>query len=403
MVSFFDNSTGGWTTGPNSTGGTWEIGARLSFSADVPIQALRFYRHATGSGWAPSRLRFWDLSTHTLLAEVTSVTDNGAVGWQESTITPVTVDSTHTFAVTGWVANGNNFGYKLAANLGVAPVPLLWPTNCRAWANSGTTGEPTNNDNVLAWSFDVRVGDASIPPNPADPVTAGNMADSLAAWLISTNDNTHQTDGLPWLTKTVTDAIKVVTDKLGSSGSGNDLDWIAGLWRLAGDLTDAEIGLLKSLLDRQSQITGASGGGGSAFFGPGGTQVAAGVEEIITTLAAPAVQYPLSWPALSDSAWEAVDSQAFADDLWWEVPAHLYLCHFTDWAPYKTQTVLPGNTWIRRLGWWAPMKGTNLGERRYVEFSDAQLENRGLFMDGIYLSARPGSAGTVTAYLLHAV
>lgn len=410
MVSFFDNSTGGWTTGPQSTGSTWEIGARVSFDADVPIEALRFYRHGTGAGYAPTRLRLWDLSTHTLLTEVTSPTDSGAVGWQESAITPVTIDSTHIFGITGWVPNGNTSGYKLSGALGTAPTPLHWPANCRCWAPAGTTGEPTNNDNVLAWSFDVRVGAASIPPDPADPVTAGNLANSLAAWLLATSENTHQADGLPWLTKALLqstyDLVSGINTRLAPSGGPLTV------------LTDLYLNDLKTQIDAQtaldalvsSRLTGASGGGGSAFYGPSGTQVAEGVETLLASGVTPTSlgaalallreQLTLS-PDLADtSRWTLVDTTSGDGDALVSQQADAYFFSITTYPASQAAHAVAATLWLPRWGWVCPRVHGHFAQRQFHDIMPTIITADGHLMDGLLIYTPSGFEWTCESYVL---
>jgi len=63
-------------------GSGFELAIACEPLADCGIDAVAFYRVATGAGNAPTKIKVWDYSTATLLLTVDTLTDNGEVGWQ---------------------------------------------------------------------------------------------------------------------------------------------------------------------------------------------------------------------------------------------------------------------------------------------------------------------------------
>jgi len=63
-------------------GSSFELAIACEPLADCAIDAVSFYRIATGSGNAPTKIKVWDYSTATLLLTVDTLADNGEVGWQ---------------------------------------------------------------------------------------------------------------------------------------------------------------------------------------------------------------------------------------------------------------------------------------------------------------------------------
>jgi hypothetical protein len=354
-------------------------------------------------------MALWDGSTGLLIERVNQVGNPTSTGWQTLALSiSRNLATAHTYVITV------DFTFsQTAAITGTVPwlsAPLEWDATPVRQLQNNPGNYPAGSGGLTVPYIDIIATTDSVTPPGGGTVTQTGLDNALRDWLVTGSENQHQSDGLPYTTKLLLDAVadnidqgnadiaavKAVTDILGPVVPG----WVTTLEDLATWLNDWNAGQYQALKDR---LLGSSGGGGSAFYGAGGTQVAQGVEDVLGILAAPTQQQPFHWPVLTDPAWEAVDSTAFDRDLWWEVPAHLYLAHFDTWPTRDTQEVLAGNTWVRRLAWWASMKAANLGERRYVEFTDAQLADAGLFMDGLYLRGRPGTTGTVTAYLLHSV
>ena len=409
MTTLFDNTVGPPSTSTPSN--AWSVGTCFTVTdGSAPITGLAWYRGATTSTAKPSALRLYGTDTTVPLREFTGsdIIDSGTIGWQ---ITPFATAytpsaSVHYVAQMTWPGL-NVWYYYSRSSLANPDAPYAWDSaGVRRSTEFGST-YPGSQDDTLAWLVSPVWGTGT---SGGGGLTATDVANELAKWLISTSDNTHQTDGLPWLTKTVADAVKVVTDKLGHGGSGNSLDWIVALWRLAGDLTDAEIGLLKTLLDRQSQITGASGGGGSAFYGPAGTQVAAGVEQLLASAVDPTIlgahiavlreQLTLS-PDLTDtSRWTLVDTINGEADGLVNTQADAYFFNLTSIPTEQPSHGVAAQLWVPRWGWFAPRVHGHFTERQFHDVMPTIVTARGLFMDGLLIYAKPGAEWTCECYVL---
>jgi hypothetical protein len=390
-------------------GVTYTQAMAFTVKANCWADKVAYYRPATGATGKPTAMAIWRADTQTKIGEVTSLADDGTVGWQDQTLsTPVALFAGIRYKLS---ADVNSSTYDVGNNVTSLPQAGLafnWSSVVTGY-RSASLGYP-NVDDTNGWIRGLDVHKQEDTDPPATPDVGDTLDDKLADWLISTSDNTHQTDGLPWLTKTVVDAVKVVTDKLGSSGSGNSLDWISSLWRLAGDLTDAEIGLLKSLLDRQGQITGASGGGGSAFYGPEGTQVSAGVETLLGrsfTLddlgAATALlreRLDLS-PDLADTTrWTLVDTIEGSADALVNVQADAYFFNLTTIPSSHPHLGVAATLWVPRWGWVAPRVHAHFRQRQFSDVFPVVFTADGLFMDGILVHALPGFEWTCECYTL---
>jgi len=409
VSNLFDNTVGAPSTSTPSN--AYSLGTCFTVSdGSAPITGLAWYRGATGSTAKPSNLRLYGASTTVPEREFNGadIVDSGAVGWQ---VTPFATAFTpasgvHYVAQMTWPGLVAWYFYS-RSSLANPASPYAWDTaGVRRDTEFGST-YPGNQDDALAWLLSPVWGTGT---GGGGGLTTGDLQNALADWLISTSDNTHQTDGLPWLTKTVVDAVKVVTDKLGASGSGNNLDWIAGLWRLAGDLTDGEIGLLKLLLDRKDQLTGASGGGGSAFFGPEGTQVSAGVETLLgrsftlddlgAAIALLRERLDLS-PNLADTTrWTLVDTIEGSADALVNVQADAYFFNIKAIPSSHPQMGVAATLWVPRWGWVAPRVHAHFRQRQFTDIFPAVFTVDGLFMDGILVHALPGFEWVCECYTL---
>jgi len=148
---------------------------------------------------------------------------------------------------------------------------------------------------AMTFFSDHRTG-ADIWIGADEPTPAPDVDANLASWLsTSAETQTHEADGLPFRTdatatrtegkvdllQTATDAIQTILDNVPKL---DDPAWVDALklWQIAGALTELEVAAWNLFAKRSpSQLTGPSGGGGSAFFGPGGHQVAASAEEAV--------------------------------------------------------------------------------------------------------------------------
>lgn len=410
MTWLLENETTGWSYS-GAADGDQVRGNRFHVSADITINYVSFLWPVNDTAYLPVAIKVWDeASTATPVINVTSIPTPAAQGWVFQSITPYTLLSGHDYTVAWIMASGTHVSWKAGAVPTTPPSPFSWLSPAHKWGYH-TTAFPTQTDDVNYYAVGVSTDVPTATSGTGGQiVSTTDLQDALADWLISTSDNVHQSDGLPWLTKTAADAIKVVTDKLGSGGSGNSLDWIAALWRLAGDLTDAEIGLLKTLLDRQSQITGSSGGGGSAFYGPSGTQVAAGVEQLLASgitptnlgaaLALLREQLTLS-PDLSDtSRWTLVDTTSGDGDALVSQQADAYFFSITAYPASQAAHGVAATLWLPRWGWVCPRVHGHFAQRQFHDVLPTIITSEGHLMDGLLIYTPQGFEWTCESYVL---
>jgi len=244
------------------------------------------------------------------------------------------------------------------------------------------------------WGISVGVAETAGGDPSAPPATGATTAD-LAAWL--SNDsatNTHQSDGLPWQTKVDTADIRTkVTAGLNLTGGLQALsDSLAHTIQMASDYFAGRTATY--FTDLKNRLIGASGGGGSAFFGPAGTQVSAGVEALLARSTNAQVGFPAS-------PWEMTAETDFDDALAWAQPADLYVVTFATIPPTSPDNGRAGVPVHYRLAWWSPLNGTFAQERRWIDFTSEHLVNPAGRMPGLLLQTYEGGTGHVQAWTLN--
>lgn len=391
-VHLFDNVIGAPTAGSNTSAG-WEVGTRLSLVADAPCTQLAWYRFATGAGNAPTAVHLWDLSTHTLL-ENPAVPDNGSIGWQRVTLaTARPLDATHTYAVSIVMPNGQSEGFWPNGSFSTAPAPFVGTGNLRCWQPGATTGEPTSNDNVLVWGVDVTLGAPTTPPDPADPVTAGNIANSLADWL-STVDGTKGSESAPLKTQALAvgatgfDAIKAVADAVAAAVSGLPGTIAGAVTTVTGQVTSSTADIFDHAVTGLVAIAGKL------------AEVDTRLIDIFAGLAGGASGALSGRSAFPTELWTLVDERDFENNLSWDVPADLYVVDVTTPNPMLGTADIDGATVAYRTGWWAIRNGDFFGERHYFDWSKAHLSDQGRRMPGVVVALLPPASAHIQAWSL---
>lgn len=388
-VHLWDAQQGAPTLAAQALGATTEYGVAFQVTQATELSQLRWYRVQAGSANAPTTLRIWRADTSQVVYTAGSVPDNNAVGWQTHTLSPtVTLATGIEYRVAACWPAGSKQPYF--TTLPSPPSGLAWSSTVRRF-NLGACAFPAaTNANAEYEAADVGV-DITPGTIPQTPATYADLLNQLAAWLISTGDNTHQADGLPWLTKgvvdtinTATSAIKTVTDRLDSLSNGaisNLNAWSSGAITKLNQASDLANNWPTLLNDR---IFGSSAGGGSAF--------SALADQIANDT------YPLSPVQFPDTGWAQVADTTFDTSLAWAQEADLYVVSFADLGLNIVNTVAAGVDVSYRLAWWSPLNGGFARERRFIDFPDAHLEDGGRRMPGLLLHSRPGGTGTVQAW-----
>jgi hypothetical protein len=262
-----------------------------------------------------------------------------------------------------------------------------------------------NNTNDRIYSFEFYAGGEPVPATNSD------VDARLAAWLRDDTDNSHKDTstipGLPWTIKQAVDAIQAVTDRVDALSD-------AAITRL-NDLSDAAIDALNAgsdganswMEDVHAVLTGASGGGGSAFYSADNRQVAQTVADLADAVAANVdiellrERLTLS-PDVSDTTrWTLVDTITGVGNDYVPIQADLYRLTFTTIPAVQPQHDVGGAAnWLPRLGWWAPLRDGFVGPRGYLDFESNDLRWPPYLMHGMVVKTGPGVEWSVSCYVL---
>lgn len=407
MAQLFDGYAGAGAY--ELTSGATEFGQFWRPTAGGTVTALRWYRVATGALRAPTVLRLWDTTTQTAVATASSIPDDGSVGWQTYNL-PAAFDVVpgHGYAVSAYWPSGSHY---CEASVGSLPSPdpgIAWQSPRCVLAPNGAPGYPNSfSTNTVNQLVDVTFAPASTPPDPgATPVDVGNQ---LADWLISTGDNTHQGDGLPWLTKLVADAIsgvvgstpgqldatKAVSDAIHDLLTSSNKN-LGTLWDLAGHLTDLELAAYKALFGSgAARLTGTNSAGGSAFYTADGSLVSQLVAEIWQR-----VRVLRGDIGFGTDGWTMTAEGDFEDAIAFAEPADAYALHVTSYQPTQAANTSPAGLWLPRIGWWCVLTGSFASQRAFVDFERQLLSDQGRRMPGCAIQLKPGTLATVQAWVL---
>lgn len=149
---------------------------------DCSVTRLRWRRVSTQINSTPDHLRLWDVATQEILAEVSPVPDDGAVGWQVGTIdTPPNVSAGQLLRASIDGALLWSMGYIAVASLyPPPPFPAGWcnPVGARATTNSPGYPDQLYDSQIL----------------PVDAELSGFLP--TASWTLV--DTTSYTDSLKW-------------------------------------------------------------------------------------------------------------------------------------------------------------------------------------------------------------
>lgn len=401
------NYAGGWTNGSLAA-----LYATLALPFTAPaggeITAVRWYRPVNTLA-AVRSLQIWDNSGSTLLWSTPTddtMVDNGLTGWQVTNLsTPLSLVVGHTYEVSIYLQNGEHFGFN-NAGLPTPPNGFTWTANTRCYILASGASFPTTCDATQTVGVDAFVDFGGAPPPPPTPTTT-DLANALAAWLISTSDNTHQTDGLPWLTKAAVDATKTELDAVqtalteignvtDSAGSIVSLPLKALLARYAADITTIE-----SYLPSTQARAGAAGTGGS--YGTIVDDVAAIISggSVTTSLEKLREQMQLTPDPATDPRWVVGATETGTGEGVVTTGADMYRLTVSGWAPRQAELVIGGTvTWLPRLGWWAPIRDGFVGPRAFVDFETNDLRWPTQFMHGAVLGLPPEVSWSCACYQL---
>lgn len=388
-----------WLQDPGGLASTTEYSIAFSVSVDQFLTEVAWYRSATGTQNLPSHLRVWDTTTAGTIYEVPIIPDSGAVGWQvhvPGVQVPLVAGRQYRVAAT-WNA-GNRETYANSGS-GSPGSPITLPGTYRYY-NLGL-GYPNSQPYGTTWvGVDVAV-DNDPPAGTLPPDVPTSVDAALAGWLITTGDNTHQDDGLPWRTDanlTIVKgeaegasgfaAIKAVADAVATSvGSGigtavSALTTAVGtantaLVHQATTWSDALAATLQAMSDDFASFGASKSAQGGGVTGAG------------------------SFPSgVGTLVWTMLDETDFAGEIAWTQPADVYVLSITTPPHGFPINLTDGVHTIFRAGWWCPLNGSFGRQRRFIDFEDNHLEVGAERMPGVLISLQPGGEGHLEAWAL---
>ena len=389
-VHLMDNNNWASSSGSSSSG-VYTLGNRFGCTTAQPVTGLRWYRDTTGpNAKKPSRLALYTAGG-TLLAEIlTHITDSGVIGWQTTGL-PATVDlatGTTYIVAMDWPSD-EGWRWIARGSLNAPPSGFLWDDEVRAYTTPA--GFPATHDNSLAWAVDIETGGMlGGGAGSGDPTLTGD----LASWL-SNNPlvNSHQSDGIPWLDHmTLGDVLSNTIGILaGLAGVNEDVATLmARIGAFTGTTLAAEIAAIKSLVNA---IRGA-------VIDADNNKVVDLVGELTPLVGAVSRQTAVQrdFVPIPGAGWALSDETDVDRVIAWDVPADAYTLVVTTPPPKPVPVDVAGAQWLPRLGWWAPLNGTQLRERRFIDWTETQLDQWPRRLPGIVVWLEPGTVAHLQAW-----
>lgn len=382
------------------------FGSHFAVSDYANCTGIAFYRWQTGSSGAASAVRLYNQATQELLWEDTSPTDSDSVGLQRTTIDPpidLEPDTVYIAAVV-WPDGNQATGYGISSGTPTEPLLRADPEGCSdPWPGTGFPDATQQN----YWWANVYVEiDLDIEPPGSAPVTYGQLHVALNQWLGTTPTQPEANPG-GWLDD-VLDAI-VASVGTGLNAAVDDLNDLATAIRTGqtdwGDVPAGLIGGLTQLTADflqdweandaayKARLLGSDAGGGSAFYGPEGIHVASGVEQLLASVGDGRL---LTRPPAA--GWSLIASETWDGEIAWAQPADVYVLNVTDTGGRPASMTVAGVPVYLRLGWWAALNGTQMGQRGYFDAALSELDRLPCRLPGIVLRALPGCSGTIEAW-----
>lgn len=414
ITHLFDNATMANLAVGSSYDRPWETGTRFVPTGAGAIEGLRWYRFGSGSSNRPTGLHLWDCYTQQLILSAPSVPDNGSVGWQTwNASAAVQIEPGRTYAVSYGVSAGNTTANLSGSDRGTPPGVLQWAEESGAQSSPSPIFPAATTASNWVRPVDVLFNEGAT--GTILPITPAQVSGDLASWLISTNDNQHQSDGLPWLSHAILEglrdgtityfsdlqartlAIKAITDAL-PGGTGE----------IANRLVEWEAGRLGAIIAQLGGTTAPVltsnplGGSGTGNALTDTINALRGASTATTTDLLTALEACCDWltGAVLDEAKLSAPTTAV-------VNGYGYLASGRRIHRISVGTVPPdvgsldieGNLWLPRFGWWAPVtsQGAVL-ERHYIDWQEQWLWPAPAATVGIAYHLPLGVDATIYAY-----
>lgn len=390
-VHLFDTTNWATQSTTSNPADPYEIGNRFQVTADVDLTGLRWYRGQTNADRKPSALRIWRSSDSANLVTITTIPDNGAVGWQDvQLVDPLPVVTGEVYVVAMDWPSGKDWTYVLRANVADPPAQFNWDDNIRAYHASSYV-YPGTTDNTLAWAVDVTIGG---PTGGGTGGGGGSTTADLAAWLSSDGDiNTHQGD-LPWRTDANVSSAKTTIESVNTSvGAGLGVNVTTALGLLSSIVTIVtairDLDPVSALSTLLSNLQGASDAAAAALQNLSNHAVDVLNGHAVTGSSTP------------NFAWvTAGEPVSFTTSTFLSVAADAYLLEITTPANGQALNVFSGVDVYFRAGWWCECIDGVGSERHYVDFRETWLRDGVRRLGGCLIVLQPGTEATITPYTL---
>lgn len=398
----------GWLQANTSItfGDNQDSNAGTTAVAFVPIVSsyvgqLAWFRSHTGSAGAITRLQLWDTVTQTAAIDLTSFTDSGSVGWQETDVSGLSVAvyagreyrlawqyPANTYTAGGYVTSYDPGGGS--CNYAAVPNVYRYPPGY---------GYPNNPD---ATKY-LRGLDIQLNTGGGTPPAGGGDAD-LARWLRADSDNSHKDTstipGLPWTTKQAVDAAatdvgtaltrldnvtsgEVTTYGLRAQSIGAAISWV--------------LANLNSALQIATTVRNWVGQNGSA---PSDWDLYGQVQDMSTKLYAVDAKLDRILAPPAPASWVSQGTQTFDTDLAWAQEADVYTITYSSTGSAVVNSYPSGVDVAYRVLWWSVWDGERMRDRRFADGVLPVLYDGGARMPGIVLHSTAGASGTVEAWTL---
>lgn len=380
-------------------------GGRFHVSASgYQATALRWWADQDGE-LAPARIALFNADTGALLIDQAVGGTAPNAGWVDVNIAAQSLVSGTHYQVQ--INEPADFRQCYSSTVTLTPdAPLVFDGARSAGAGTNPSTLATS---TLVGALGVDVTVIAVPSG-SDQVTVNNIDTELGQWLSNlSGTNSHQTDGLPWLTKAVLDTVrsvvgntsgqldatKLVSDQIKALLTSTNHN-LGTLWDLAGHLADLEIAAWQAFFGAGEQrLTGPNSAGGSAFYTADGQLVSQLIAEIWQRVRVLRNDVPFGvgdWTMSAEA--DFTDAIAFAE------PADAYVVSITSYQPTQPATESPAGLWLYRLGWWCVLTGSLASRREFVEFQQQLLSDEGRRMPGCAIQLKPGTLAHVQAWLL---
>jgi hypothetical protein len=388
-------------------------GSKFRVTAAGAISAVGFYRAGTGTTF--TKLMLFHENT-TMLWSSTSPVDDVTFGWKWTPVVPPIAVTTGVsyYVCANFQGNQKWSTNTVPANRASPPAEFIFDDLPHWWAG-GVNECPTyaSTANFFSVSAMLETPPEPIPgPGEGDPTTTGD----LNSWLSADPAvQTHEADGLPWITNQYVQAVRNVigdlADAATSTGSlmGRTAELLARtatiLARLPADILTA----IKTAADATLSWLGTGPKPAGALTIPDRMDELAGrMLDLQLQLAAAAATSDGLWHRTQTSNWlDAVpggdwvlqDTLEFDAPFAWNQPADVYVVHITNWPLVFGEEEVAGLRYLPRAFWWAPLTGTIPHERHFGDFEFQAVHNLPLRCEGIVCRPRENVTGTVEAWL----